>query len=91
MLGHWKNFEELEENLSLPELEAILEAGRDAEYQRFKFQASLKGINLDEETNQGSSFDDIKRRADAKLYGISEEEVQLREVGIGFQVEEEGD
>ncbi|UTN92294.1 tail assembly chaperone [Streptomyces phage Stigma] len=83
LLGHWKNFEEIEDNLTLDELQAILEAARDKEYRGQKFAAALKGIDLDEKTgNNDTSFDDIKRRAEAKLHGVSEDEIEFSNIGI---------
>jgi hypothetical protein len=76
--------------LSLDELQAILEASREQEYKRQKFAAALKGIDLDEQRGQSndSSFEEVKRRAEAKLRGVSEEELEFTDIGIGV-VEEE--
>ena len=65
LLGHWKNYEELEENLSMPELISTLEAIKKKEHADRKFAASLKGVDIGEfETKTGgSSFDDIRLRA----------------------------
>lgn len=83
LLGQWKNFEEIEENLSLDELQAILEASRDQEYRRQKFAAALKGVDLDAASKSTTeSFDEVKRRAEAKLRGVSEEEVEFGSIGI---------
>jgi hypothetical protein len=42
-----------------------------------------KQINLDDEGESDvPTFDEIKRRADAKNRGISEEQVELGEIGI---------
>jgi len=50
----------------------------------------LKGIDLDAQTQtEDKSFDEIKRRAEAKLRGVSEEEVELAGIGIGVIEEEE--
>jgi hypothetical protein len=48
MLGIWKNFEEIEENLTLAELEKLLEVKREQDYSDKKFAAALKGVNLDD-------------------------------------------
>ena len=48
MLGHWKNFDELESNLSLEELTALLDASRKKDYEDKKFLAAVNGIDLDE-------------------------------------------
>lgn len=81
--GAWKNFEEIEENLSIPELEAILAAFRDQERRRFKLQAALKGIDIDkEEQDSDSKFEEVKRRVEAKLTGKTEEQVEFENIGI---------
>lgn len=82
MLGQWKNFEEIEESLSLDELSAILDAARKQEHNRQKFAAGLKGINLDEKRGDELTFEDIKRRAEAKNRGVSEEQIEFGEVGF---------
>lgn len=70
--------------MSLDELQAILEASRDQEYKRQKFAAALKGIDLDEQKKSPdeTSFDEVKRRAEAKLRGVSEEEIEFSDIGI---------
>lgn len=75
MLGHWKDYEELEESLSMPELTATLKAMYKAENRKNKFLASLQGVELDGDDSEGSSddstkpltFADIQARAIAKV------------------------
>lgn len=91
--GMFKNFEDLEENLSLQELEMLLAKARDVEYDRQRFAASLKGINLDEHTDgngesQEDAFERVKNKAKAMLAGMSEEQFELSQIGIDFKVEE---
>lgn len=47
----------------MPELIKTLEAMHKVEERDRKFQASLQGINLEEEEKEGPTFEDIKRRA----------------------------
>lgn len=83
MLGQWKNFDEMEENLNLEEMKAILDASRKQEHQRQKFAAALKGVNLDESPEEDvPTFEDVKRRAEAKARGLSEDAVEFGEVGF---------
>ena len=64
LLGHWKNYQELEESLSMPELIQTLKSMQERDMSQRKFTASLKGINLDEAIQDSSStFDEIERRA----------------------------
>lgn len=90
LLGHWENFEDMEIKLSLPELNAILDAARKQEHERRKFTAALKGVDLDEsgtkETNE-ERFERIKRQAEAKASGKSETEIEFNELGFGVEIE----
>ena len=47
----------------MPELIQTLDAMQKVEERDRKFQASLQGINLEEEEKEGPTFEDIKRRA----------------------------
>lgn len=91
LTGMFKNFEELEESLTVEELLELVKGRSDEEYRGFRFAASLKGIDLDEEhrKEQGSSFDQIKARAEARLAGKSEEEMSLETMGISITKIEE--
>lgn len=40
-----------------------------------RFTAALKGIDLDQ--NRNDKFEEVKRRAEAKALGISEESLEL--------------
>jgi hypothetical protein len=72
LLGIWKDYQQLETSLSMPELMITLEQKREMDYQDKKFTASLKGINLDDAV--GKSEDDpweaMKARVAAATSGI---------------------
>jgi hypothetical protein len=86
MLGIWKNFEEMEENLTLAEVEKLLEVKREQDWQDKKFAAALKGVDLDDPKDSDTpSFEDVKRRAEAKARGISTEALEFAEIGIGIE------
>ena len=65
LLGNWKNYEELEDSLSMPELIQTFKSMQKSESEKRKFLASIQGVDLgqEEETQEGSSFEDIRRRA----------------------------
>ena len=64
LLGNWKNYEELEESLSMPELIQTFKSMQKTEEEKRKFLASLQGVNLNgEEKTEGQTFEDIQRRA----------------------------
>lgn len=60
-----------------------MEAAREKDYRAQKFAAALKGIDLDDKVGKtDTSFEEIKRRAEAKLTGVSEEELGFADIGI---------
>lgn len=100
LLGIWESVEHLERVLSLDELNAIVNAGRDRDMRHWKFQASLKGINLDdandnaEEQETGEeALERIKRRAAVKARGITDEaevnrkvdQMEIFDMGLDFE------
>lgn len=76
MLGHWKNFDELESSLSLEELTAVLDASRKKDYEDKKFSASLQGVELNGE-------EEISDIADLTGYAASQEGFGIGH-GLGF-------
>jgi hypothetical protein len=69
LLGIWKDYEELELSLSMPELMSVLEAKRDAEYQEKKFLAAIQGVDLDKESGNSrgqKEWEDMKARVFSK-------------------------
>jgi hypothetical protein len=67
LTGIWKNFEELEESISMPELTALLESKRDLDYQEKKFFAAMEGVDLDKQTGKGQKeWEDMKARVFSK-------------------------
>jgi translation initiation factor 1 (eIF-1/SUI1) len=62
-LGNWKDFEDLESNLSMPELTATLNAMRESEHREQKFLAAIQGIDLDKNSGSGQKeWEDLKSR-----------------------------
>lgn len=89
-MGHWRNVEDLELCLSLPELEAILRASRKREERQNKFLAALQGIDLDQhnQTDAQEAFDRVQRRVQSKLSGATEAQLEHNDFGFGFDIEE---
>jgi hypothetical protein len=99
LLGVWRNVEELEDSISIEELNAILKAGRDREMRNWKFQAGLKGIKIDDEQESKDAqetgeeaLERIKRRAALKAQGITNEaevnrkvdQMEIFDMGLDF-------
>lgn len=79
--GTWKNFDDLESNLTREELYELLSKARELKYDNYKFMAALKGIDLEKDA-QKKKFDEVKSRALAKARNLSEEQEELSIVGI---------
>ena len=48
-MGIWKNYEELEENLSVDELLSTINAHRKSQREQQKFYAAIQGIDLSDD------------------------------------------
>jgi hypothetical protein len=69
LLGIWKDYQELELSLSMPELMATLEISRELDYSEKKFLAAIQGVDLDKETGQSrgqQEWEDMKARVFSK-------------------------
>lgn len=62
LLGIWKDYEDLESSLSLPELTATLEAKREHDYNDKKFTAALQGVDLDKQSGKEDKWEAMKAR-----------------------------
>jgi hypothetical protein len=64
LLGIWKDYEELELALSMPELIATLSSKRDLDYQEKKFLAAIQGVDLDKQSgkNNANAWEEMKAR-----------------------------
>jgi hypothetical protein len=64
LLGIWKDYEELELSLSMPELMATLESKRENDYQEKKFFAAIQGVDIDKNSSEksGNKWEEMKAR-----------------------------
>jgi hypothetical protein len=67
LLGIWKDYEDLERSLSMPELVATLESKRNVDYQEKKFLAAMQGVDLDDQT--GNKQEDPWEAMKARVFG----------------------
>lgn len=58
LLGIWKDYQELEQSMSITELMATLSSKRELDYEEKKFLAAIQGVDLDSD----SSGSDGKKR-----------------------------
>lgn len=66
LLGIWKDYEELEASLSMPEIVVTLNAKREADYAEKKFLAAIQGIDLDKQTGKQNEWEELKSRVFSK-------------------------
>jgi hypothetical protein len=69
VLGIWKDYQELEQSLSMPELMATLGSKRELDYEERKFLAAIQGIDLETASNPErgqKEWEDMKARVFSK-------------------------
>jgi hypothetical protein len=66
LLGIWKDYEEMETSLSMPELIATLNAKRDIDYNDKKFAAAMQGVDLDKQSGKEDEWEKMKARVFSK-------------------------
>ena len=91
LLGIWKNIEDLEMHITLEELELILNAAHERERNNQRFMAAVQGIDIDKGSKDeaASRFEAVQQRVEARLQGVSEEQLELDTLGIVVEIEEE--
>ena len=101
LLGIWKDYQELESSLSMPELMATLEVSRELDYTEKKFLAAIQGVDLDGETNKDKGqkeWEDMKARVFSKGKSIDGSDILALQgpnaqkagfgIGIGLDYED---
>jgi len=66
LLGIWKDYEELESSMSMPEIVATLKIKRDLDYSQKKFLAAMQGVDLDKANNKSNAWEEMKARVFSK-------------------------
>lgn len=61
LLGIWKDYEDLETSLSMPELIKTLTAKREADYNDKKFMAAIQGVDI-EKDKQENAWEKLKAK-----------------------------
>ena len=62
LLGIWKDYDELESSMSMPEILVTLGAKRDLDYQEKKFLAAMQGVDLDKQSGKNNAWEEMKAR-----------------------------
>jgi hypothetical protein len=97
LLGIWKDYDELERSLSMPELMITLSIGRELNYDEKKFLAAMQGVDLDKNNSKSNAWEEMKAKvfsggqaANAKdimaLQGINAQKAGFG-IGMGLSYE----
>ena len=62
LIGIWKDYNELETSLSMPELMATLKSKRELDYQEKKFLAAIQGVDLEANSQKANAWEEMKAR-----------------------------
>jgi hypothetical protein len=62
LLGIWKDYEDLESSLSMPELTTTLNSKREIEHTERKFLAAIQGVDLDKNSGEQNKWEEMKAR-----------------------------
>jgi hypothetical protein len=98
ILGIWKDYNELEQSLSMPELMVTLSSKRELDYEEKKFLAAIQGVDLDGATNSDKGqkeWEDMKARVFSKgatsdsndVLSLQGQNAKKAGFGIGFGLE----
>lgn len=90
--GSWKSLEELEENVTLDELMAVLSKARDMRFEERKFLAGLQGHRLDAgDSGEDDELDPVERakrrvanKIAAETGGLTEDEAEIQSIGFNI-------
>lgn len=66
LLGIWKDYEELERSMSMPEIMSTLSVKRELDYAEKKFLAAMQGVDLDKESGKQDEWEAMKARVYSK-------------------------
>lgn len=62
LLGIWKDYQELELSISMPELASLLESKRKLDYEDKKFFAAMQGVDLDKDNQEEDAWTKLKNK-----------------------------
>jgi hypothetical protein len=61
LLGAWKNYEDLEVSISMPELLQIISMRRELDHMEKKFLAAIQGVDIDKDKGE-DKWEEMKKR-----------------------------
>lgn len=97
LLGIWKDYDQLESSLSMPEVLATLESKRELDYSEKKFLAAIQGVDLDKQSGKQNAWEDMKARVFSKgkatnandIVALQGQNAQRAGFGIGMGLDYE--
>jgi hypothetical protein len=97
LLGIWKDYEQLETSLSMPEMLITLEIKRELDYSEKKFLAAIQGVDLDKQSGKQNAWEDMKARVFSKgkatnakdIVALQGQNAQMAGFGIGMGLDYE--
>lgn len=87
LLGIYKSYEELEDHLTIAEMNLLLKAKAKDKENEYKVLAALQGHKWGGDDGEESAEDIVermKKKADAEMSGMTDEQFELEEMGIKF-------
>lgn len=84
LLGIWKDYEELERSLSMPELMITLSISRELNYDEKKFLAAMQGVDLDKNAGKSNAWEEMKARVFSEGRAANARDIVALQ-GIGAQ------
>jgi hypothetical protein len=85
LLGAWKNYDDLELSLSMPELLTTISTRRELDHNEKKFLAAIQGVDIDKDKDKGEdAWQAMKDRVFNK--GKKSNDMEgLRHLGMGYE------
>jgi hypothetical protein len=97
LIGIWKDYEELEQSLSMAELTATIKIKRELDYSDKKFAAAMQGVDLDKNSGNQNAWEDMKARVFSKgtatdgndILALQGKNAEMAGFGIGMGLDYE--
>lgn len=79
----------MEYELTFEELMLILKSEREKEHRKNRFYALFKGVDLDENENEESAFQQTRMQADAAMAGMTKDQYVFDMIGIDIDIDDD--
>ena len=95
LLGIWKDYQELEMSISMPELASLIQSKRKLDYEDRKFLAAIQGVDLDQANGEEDAWTKLKNkvfnggRKDNDILTFQGQKAEQAGFGIGMGLDYE--